>query len=102
MSAANADPAELAKAIHRFGEAWACGDVTVLETLLSQSYSHIDAYGAFHDKASWLGYAGRRAGRTTRIAFRDLQTRLVGDTAIVTGINDVESIGDPQVGGART
>ena len=44
MSAANADPAELAKAIHRFGEVWACGDVTVLETLLSQNYSHIDAY----------------------------------------------------------
>ena len=44
MSAANADPAELAKATHRFCEAWACGGVTVLETLLSQSYSHIDAY----------------------------------------------------------
>ena len=61
MSAANADPAELAKAIHRFGEAWACGDVTVLETLLSQSYSHIDAYGAFHD---------RRPGRLCRAACR--------------------------------
>ena len=44
MSAANADPAELAKVIHRFCEASACGDVTVLETLLSQGYSHIDAY----------------------------------------------------------
>ena len=27
-----------------------------------------------------------------------LRTRLVGDTAIVTGINDIEAVGDPQAG----
>ncbi len=90
--------AALRLAVTRFGEAWACGDFAALETMLSETYTHIDAYGDFHDRASWLAYAGRRAGRTTRIGFRDLLTRLVGDTAIVTGINDVAGMGDPQAG----
>ena len=84
--------------MHRFGEARASGDVTVLAALLTPNYTHIDAYGAFHDRASWLAYAGRRAGGSTRIGFRDVRTRLVGDTAIVTGINDIEAGGDPQAG----
>jgi hypothetical protein len=89
---------ELEQTIRRFGEAWASGDVPVLAELLSPTYSHIDAYGDFHDRASWLAYAGRRAGRGTRIAFREMATRLVGEMAIVTGINDIEAIGDPQAG----
>ena len=90
--------AELERTIRRFGEAWACGDVAVLDELLSPTYTHIDAYGDFHDRTSWLAYAAGRAGRTTRIALRDLATRLIGEVAVVTGVNKIEAIGDPQAG----
>lgn len=90
--------AELERAMRRFGDAWARGDAAVLDALLSPTYTHIDAYGAFHDRASWLAYAAGRAGRPTRIAFREVATRLIGEVAVVTGINDVEAVGDPQAG----
>ena len=37
--------AALEQAVHRFGEAWANGDVATLESLLSPTYLHTDAYG---------------------------------------------------------
>ena len=85
--------ADLDAAMHRFAEAWASGDIAVLEAVLSPSYTHTDAFGEFHDRSSWLEYAQRRTGRTTRIGFRSLRRRLVGDVAIVTGINDIEGSG---------
>ena len=83
----------LQTAIQRFGEAWARGDGATLDAMLSPTYTHIDVFGAFHDRASWLSYAAGRAGRSTRIGFRAMKTRFVGDLAIVTGINDVEGPG---------
>lgn len=32
-------------------------------------------------------------GRTTQIAFRDVKTRVIGDVAVVTGINDLAGSG---------
>lgn len=84
---------DLNDAMKRFGEAWAAGDMAVLESLLSPSYTHNDAFGAHHDHASWLAYARGRTGRATRIAFRNVETRLRGDVAIVTGINDISGGG---------
>ena len=92
------DLSDLEQAVHRFGEAWACGDVGTLDALLSPTYTHVDAYGDFHDRASWLAYAGQRAGRATKIAFREVATRLIGKVAVITGVNNVEAIGDPQAG----
>src|SRR5262249_54564445 len=85
------------------------GDGAALEALLSPSYTHTDVFGAFQERAAWLAYARRRAGRTTRIAFRDVRTRIVGDpgsksgagrgsnpgqvVAIVTGLNEVSGPG---------
>ena len=80
---------ELDRTAKRFGEAWAAGDKAPLDALLSPGYTHTDVFGAFHDRGSWLAYATGRAGRQTRIAFRDVRTRLVGDVAIVTGINQI-------------
>jgi len=85
--------AMLQDAIHRSGNAWAQGDLATLEALLSPTYTHTDAFGAFHDRQSWLDYVAGRAGRTTQIAFRDVVARIHGDVAIVTGINDLSSGG---------
>jgi ketosteroid isomerase-like protein len=84
---------DLDNAMQRFGEAWAAGNIATLESLLSPTYTHSDALGGFHDRTSWLDYARLRTGRTTRIGFRDVQTRVVGDVAVVTGINDLSGQG---------
>jgi ketosteroid isomerase-like protein len=89
------ETAELEIAVRRFGEAWAKGDLKTLEALLSPTYTHTDVFGALNNRAAWLAYAAGRAGRSTQISFRDVEMRRIGDTAIVTGINDVAG------GGAR-
>jgi len=88
-NAMSEDPraAELDNAVRRFGEAWAKGDVATIDSLLSATYTHGDVLGDFQDKAEWLAYAGGRAGRGTRISFSDVRTRIIGDVAVVTGIN---------------
>jgi len=88
----------LEEAVRRFGEAWACGDVAALEPLLSPTYTHTDVAGRFQDRAAWLDYAQGRAGRTTRIDFRDVRTRILGDVAVITGINDISNDGDSRPG----
>jgi hypothetical protein len=72
--------------------------VAALEDPLAPAHTPVDAYGAFDDRASWLACARRRAGRSTRIAFRDLRARFIGGVAIVTGVNGVEGLGDLQAG----
>ena len=85
--------AALGDALQRFGDAWARGDAATLDALLSPRYSHIDLFGAFHDRAAWLAYAAKRAGRATAIEFSDVATRMIGDVAIVTGINHLRGPG---------
>jgi hypothetical protein len=85
--------AELQTAIEGFGEAWAKGDGSTLDAMLSPTYTHTDIFGALLERADWLAYATGRAGRSNRIAFRDVQTRIIDDFAIVTGINEVEGQG---------
>lgn len=80
---------ELEFAVQRLGEAWANGDLKTLEALLSPSYTHTDVFGALTNRAAWLAYAAGRAGRTTQISLQNVEIRRIGDTAIVTGINDV-------------
>ena len=80
-------------AMRRIGEAWARGDAATLGSLLSPTYTHGDVFGAFLDRSSWLEYAEGRVGRATRIDFRDVRKRVVGDVAIVTGIMDVSGPG---------
>jgi len=83
----------LDEALQRFGEAWAAGDGAALEALLSPRYTHTDVFGAFLERTAWLAYARGRAGRATRIEFREVGTRIVGDVAIVTGLNVVSGPG---------
>ena len=85
--------AALEDAVRRFGEAWASGDGVTMDALLSPSYTHTDVFGKLSDRATWLGYATGRSGRTTRIEFRDVRIRVSGDVGIVTGINDLQGGG---------
>ena len=85
--------AKLDEAVAAFGDAWAKGDMAVLDAMLAPGYTHTDAFGAHLDRAAWLGYAGKRTGRTTGIRFRNVEARIYGDVAIVTGINELEGPG---------
>ena len=93
---------DLQGSIARFGEAWAQGDLATLESLLSKTYTHTDVFGMFHDRAAWLRYVGGRTGRATQIGFRDVETRVLGDVAVVTGVNDVTGPGARSAGDHRT
>lgn len=62
----NGHLADLERAVQRFGEAGAGGDVQTLDALLSPTYTHVDAYGGVHDRASWFAYAGRPGSPSTR------------------------------------
>src|SRR5262249_14562242 len=94
--------ADLEAAVRRFGEAWANGDLVTLEGLLSPTYTHIDYYGGYHERVSWLEYASRRTRLKTQIHFREVHTRVVGNVAIVTGINDIEYVGDTETDSEKT
>ena len=83
------DTQTLDAAIEAFGHAWASGDIETLSALLSPSYTHNDATGDHLKHDAWLAYAARRTGRATTITFRDVETRMFGDIAIVTGFNDI-------------
>jgi ketosteroid isomerase-like protein len=83
----------LQEATVRFGEAWASGNMAVLNELLSPTYTHHDAYGERLNRQSWLDYASRRTGRDTRIEFRGVETRIFGDVAVVTGTNIITGDG---------
>ena len=85
--------AELKDAARRFGEAWANGDIAVLDALLSPTYTHTDVFGDFLKRADWLAYVQKRAGRASQISFRDVDIRMFGDVAVVTGINEVRGGG---------
>lgn len=85
--------ASLEGAVQAIGQAWAKGDVAAAAELLSPSYSHNDAFGAQWSSSQWLAYASNRKDRATQIAFRDVQTRIFDDIAIITGFNDVTGTG---------
>ena len=80
-------------AMSTFGEAWARGDTVALADLLSPTYTHNDATGEHLKRDAWLSYAAKRTGRGTQIAFREVEVRLLGDIAIVTGFNDLSGGG---------
>ena len=71
---------------------------------VAQLHSHC-VRGRYLDRDEWLEYARGRVGAATQIAFAEVTTRLVGNTAIVTGRNNmaasggltatVEDIGNP-------
>lgn len=76
----------------RFGDAWAVNDIATLDGLLSDYYIHTDFFGRVQDRAQWLDYMKDRKAKdiTNRIVFEDIQIRIYGDTAVVTGRNIIK------------
>jgi ketosteroid isomerase-like protein len=76
----------------RFGDAWAVNDIATLDSLLSADYIHTDFFGRVQNRGQWLDYMKDRKAKdiTNRIAFEDVQIRIYGDTAVVTGRNIIK------------
>jgi hypothetical protein len=91
---ADSERRSLDEAVKRFGEAWAVGDVHALDELLAPEYTHTDVTGQVLNRSQWLAYAKTRAGLATGIEFADLQTRMFGNSAIITGANIVRDAGE--------
>jgi hypothetical protein len=87
----------LDQAVGAFGEAWASGDVERLQELLSPTYTHQDVYGRFQDCVAWLDYAKTRSGMATAISFHNIRRRIVGDVAIITGMNVIANAEDEKI-----
>jgi ketosteroid isomerase-like protein len=83
------DRAAIETALIRGGEAWASGDVALLDKLLSPTFTHTDIHGKFQDRAEWLAYAKTRAGSKAESTIDDIAVRQLGDVAIVTARNTV-------------
>jgi len=90
MTSTDSDRAEaLAQALDAVTQAWAQGDMVMLNAMLSSTYSHVDAFGARHSRTTWLTYATKRKGRKTQTTLRDVATRFFGDIAVITGFTDI-------------
>ena len=86
QAAAN-DEQEIRSLVTQFGTAWAHSDTAVLDKLLAPDYIHTDIYGAVQHRTEWLKYAGQP--RALEIEFEDVDVRVFGDVAIVTGGNTI-------------
>ncbi len=76
--------ADIQTALERGGEAWARGDVLMMETLLAPAFTHTDIKGKLTDRATWLAYLKTRSGSATHTAMEDVAIRVHGTVAIVT------------------
>ena len=82
-TAASSAEEELRSLVTQVGTAWAHSDVAVLERLTAPDYIHSDRYGKVQRRSEWLKYAGQP--RALEIEFEDLEIRVIGNVAVVTG-----------------
>jgi ketosteroid isomerase-like protein len=88
-SAADADrqtEQEIIQTVHDAGQAWARHDLTTLERLLADDYTHTDVFGQFQNRDEWLAYV-RSDAVAHQLDFEDVTVRIYGDVAVVTGRN---------------
>jgi hypothetical protein len=90
---------DLDKLVRVFGEAWLAADGAQLDRLLAREYTHTDVTGRVLDRTEWLTDAEnaqkwlRSPHGTSKpsIEFEDMQIRVYGDVAVVTGMNVIHS-----------
>lgn len=91
------DDAQIVAALHRACEAYRTGDVEFLEGFLADNYTLTDSRGNVTRRDADLAQV--RAGDPRYEVFenRDMDVRLYGDAAVVTGITSVKgtSGGEP-------
>ena len=57
------------------------------------TYTHSDVFDTSRTGRRGSRTRAGRAGRATRIAFRDVAQRILGDVAVITGVNEIEGPG---------
>jgi ketosteroid isomerase-like protein len=84
---------QLCRRVQEFGKAWARADFVTMDRLLAPGYIHTDDRGQVQNRSAWLKLMHRRAPqlRTLKISFSDIQIRLMGKLALVTGGNLIRS-----------
>ncbi len=74
------------------GKAWANNDLKVLEDLIAADYFHTDVWGNVLTRKEWISYVQtkKKEGIINPVMeFEDVQIRLSGNNAFVTGTNIV-------------
>lgn len=71
----------------QLNEAVVKGDVATFDRLFADDFTHGSQSGRFRTKAEWM--KGKVQGKSAYVSFtgKDLQIRVTGDTAIVTGLS---------------
>jgi ketosteroid isomerase-like protein len=72
------------------------GDVTAMEQLLSDDYVGITISGQVVTKTQQLDRMRNRTMSLTRMEMSDVKVKLIGSTAIVTSLAEVDGINDAQ------
>jgi ketosteroid isomerase-like protein len=93
--------------VEKLEDAWRTAelndDIEAMDKLLSDDYVGITMTGQVVTKTQQLDRMRRRALVLTKINFEDVKVKLIGSTAIVTCLSDVEGVseGEPMHGTFR-
>ena len=75
-----------------FNQAFRDGNLTVLDSLTTDEYTHTNSSGKAFPKASWFNYLEKRSAQLasgelvmTRYELQEKEVRLYGPSAIITG-----------------
>jgi ketosteroid isomerase-like protein len=72
------------------GNAWSQNNQDTLEKYIHKDYKHSDVRGQILDRKTWLDYVKDRKLKNVtnpKIEFEDMQIKIYGNFAFVTGIN---------------
>ncbi len=94
---------QVRKRVEQFSQAFVRADAVALAPLLAEDYMHTNANGSVLGKSQWLAYIATRkteleTGRLTLESYanEDVQVRIYGATAVVTGMNRARGKRDGQ------
>jgi ketosteroid isomerase-like protein len=99
----NNDTAELETFGKRWAEAEVGQDVATLDAMAHDNFILVGPLGFILDKAQWLDRHRNGDLVTSALEWRDTQTRVFGDCAVVVGVHDQEAAyrGQPNNGQFR-
>lgn len=61
------------------------GDITTVESLTAEDYTHVETSGGIRDKAQFLALLSREDFRFVRWTIEENEVRIYGDVAVVSG-----------------